>query len=167
MKISLKNIKHIKSLSEETEAFTADLYIDGILVGTANNRGHGGSTDYLPYEGKRGFIANAEKYCESLPEITANFGDKSFTYKQSLETVIDSIVNDFIERKVENDFENKIRKAMLTGIVVGVKGAGSYAVYKLPKGQTIAGLDKAKLQDLVRGVKFKLKNGESILNTNI
>jgi hypothetical protein len=29
MKITLKNIKHLKTLSEETEAFTADLYIDG------------------------------------------------------------------------------------------------------------------------------------------
>lgn len=167
MKISLKNIKHIKSMSEETEAFTADLYIDGILVGTAKNRGHGGSTDYLPYQGKRDIITKAEKYCESLPEITTNFGDKSFTYKQSLETVIDSIVNDFIERKLENDFKNKIRKAMLTGIVVGVKGASSYAVYKLPKGQTLAGLDKAKLGAFIMSVKSKLLTGESILNTNI
>jgi hypothetical protein len=167
MKISLKNIKHLSSLSHETYAFTADLYIDGRPVGRAKNRGHGGSTDYLPYQGKRDIITKAEKYCESLPDITKKLRDKSFSYKQSLETVIYSIVNDFIELKVEKDFETKLRKAMLTGIVVGVKGASSYAVYKLPKGQTLAGLDKAKLGAFVMSVKSKLLTGESILNTNI
>lgn len=166
MKISLKKIKHLKSLSEGTQAFSADLYVDGIRVGSARNRGHGGSTDYIPSVGKREIITRAEKYCESLPGVKKKFGDKSFTYKQSLETVIDSIVNDFIERKVESDFERKMKKVMLTGIVVGVKGADSYTVYKLFKGQTIAGLDKNKLEAFIMSVKSKLLTGESILNTN-
>ena len=46
MKIEIKNIKHSPSLSEETNAFTADIYVNGVKAGSAMNRGHGGCTDY-------------------------------------------------------------------------------------------------------------------------
>jgi len=39
MKIELRKLKHATNLSEETNAFTADIYINGIHAGTADNRG--------------------------------------------------------------------------------------------------------------------------------
>ena len=46
MRIELKNVKHVESMSEETECFTANLYVDGKKIGAVSNRGHGGCHDY-------------------------------------------------------------------------------------------------------------------------
>jgi hypothetical protein len=43
MKIELKNVKVYSGLSQETEAFTASLYVDGKRVGETRNAGHGGN----------------------------------------------------------------------------------------------------------------------------
>lgn len=43
--ITFKKFKHLPSLSEETECFTADVYWNGKLVAYASNHGHGGNTD--------------------------------------------------------------------------------------------------------------------------
>jgi hypothetical protein len=48
MDIKLKNIHVDHRLSEETNAFTADLFINGKNVGTAMNSGQGGMTSCRP-----------------------------------------------------------------------------------------------------------------------
>lgn len=42
MELTLRKIKHLPSLSEETEAYTATVYLDGRAVCNVNNHGHGG-----------------------------------------------------------------------------------------------------------------------------
>ena len=49
MNIDLRKIKVFKELSEETVAFSAELFEDGKFVSTISNRGHGGSNDFHPY----------------------------------------------------------------------------------------------------------------------
>lgn len=44
MNITLKNFKHLASMSEETLCFTAKVCLDGKVVGEALNHGHGGCT---------------------------------------------------------------------------------------------------------------------------
>lgn len=44
MEITLKNVKHMPSMSEETECFTATVYVDGKKFCTVANEGHGGDT---------------------------------------------------------------------------------------------------------------------------
>ena len=44
MKVELKKLAIYPRLSEETTAFNADLWIDGVKVGSAKNDGHGGMT---------------------------------------------------------------------------------------------------------------------------
>lgn len=46
MKIELKNVKINLTFSEETTMFMADLFINGVLAGEANNDGRGGCTFY-------------------------------------------------------------------------------------------------------------------------
>ena len=48
MKIELKNIKVSLSLSDETYAFTASLYVDGKKIGMLSNRGCGGDDEFTP-----------------------------------------------------------------------------------------------------------------------
>lgn len=45
--ITFKKFKHLPSLSEETECFTAHVYWKGKLVAHASNHGHGGETEIL------------------------------------------------------------------------------------------------------------------------
>lgn len=49
MKLELKKVTFSEALSEETNAFTADVYLDGKLVATAKNTGQGGDTDIHAY----------------------------------------------------------------------------------------------------------------------
>jgi hypothetical protein len=46
MKIELRNITYSAALSQETSAFTADIWIDGKLAFHARNQGHGGCDFY-------------------------------------------------------------------------------------------------------------------------
>lgn len=59
MKIELKNIKHMPSLSEETECYSASLYVDGKKIGDVSNRGHGGPDEFF---GDREAFKQAEKW---------------------------------------------------------------------------------------------------------
>lgn len=49
MELALKKVSFSEALSEESNAFTADVLVDGVLVATARNRGHGGGTDVQPF----------------------------------------------------------------------------------------------------------------------
>ena len=46
MKIELKNIKVIESMSDETNCYTASLYVDGTKIGEVSNHGHGGCDEF-------------------------------------------------------------------------------------------------------------------------
>lgn len=50
MKIELKKIHFSEQLSEETHAFTANIYINGTHAGYAKNNGRGGATYYQAKE---------------------------------------------------------------------------------------------------------------------
>ena len=43
-RLTLKSLKTVKWMSEETNCFTATVLLDGKTIGTAENDGHGGST---------------------------------------------------------------------------------------------------------------------------
>lgn len=72
MKIELKNVKIAESLSEETIAFTASLWIDGRRVGRASNRGHGDPNrlEFDDREVERQF----NDYVNKLPPVESEYG---------------------------------------------------------------------------------------------
>lgn len=49
MKIEVRKLKIYRSFSEETTAYTADIFVDGIRTFAARNDGHGGCDFYQPY----------------------------------------------------------------------------------------------------------------------
>lgn len=49
MKIEIRNLKISRSLSEETTAYTADIYVDGVKSFAASNHGHGASDFFGRY----------------------------------------------------------------------------------------------------------------------
>lgn len=173
MKIELKNIKHSPSLSEETEAFTANLYINNVHAGFAKNNGHGGSTDYSAAndQGQR-LIREAEVYCKGLPPTNypAGNGMEAFSVDMNLEHMIDDLLNKHLTEKDLVRFNNKLNKAMEKGIMYGI-AEKSFAgiVYKVPLEALLKspkGPDTLKAT-IIKDVIPELKNGIIILNTNI
>ncbi|MBO9676373.1 MAG: hypothetical protein J7577_23225 [Sphingobacteriaceae bacterium] len=171
MKIELKNIHHSEKLSEETNAFSANLYIEGKMVGTASNNGHGGSTGYRANDVKgQKLIADAEIYCKGLPPIKFNSGGEDHFLDMDLEGYIDELVDKYLQDKYYKQFQKKIKSDMEKGIVVGIPDK-SYVLWKFnmplekiiahPKGPDL--LKKALIKDIIS----TLINGNKILNTNI
>ncbi len=62
MKIELKRIEHSERMSEETECFTADLWVDGVKIGTISNHGTGGCDDF---HGDHVAFAAADAWCKA------------------------------------------------------------------------------------------------------
>src|SRR3972149_5431468 len=63
MKVELKKLAIYPRMSEETTAFAADLWIDGVKVGHAKNDGHGGMAfvDWIVPPARRAEIEAALK----------------------------------------------------------------------------------------------------------
>lgn len=51
MNYAIKKVKYYASLSQETPCYTADLYRDGKMIGTVENRGGGGADMFRPSNG--------------------------------------------------------------------------------------------------------------------
>lgn len=161
MKIELKKIEFSERMSQETNCFVADLYINGKKVGFANNEGHGGPTDYhgiTPEDNK--LIKEAEAYCKTLPNIKSE--EFKFEYPNSLENTIDELLGAYL---LEKEAKKK-EKAYLKAICFGVPNGHSYrTVYW--KGRTLSQIPLPNLQKAVDDVRKQLKAGEVIFNTNL
>jgi hypothetical protein len=163
MKIELKKLKIAEHMSEETTAFTADIYVNGKQAGYAKNDGHGGCTFYHSYEGKRSLIEAAEKHCLGLPaqKFDMGGGRDPFVMKMNLENFIDQLVEDELKKKDQKRMEKK----MVNCIMWGVPGSLSYTQVKLPK--PLSAYPLVALQKAVDTYKKEFKKGEVFLNTNL
>lgn len=165
MKIELKKISVNERMSQETTMFIADLYIDGRKVGYCRNEGCGGCTDYhgdtsstFGYTNiNNELIAKAEAYCKTLPDV--KFGD--MTWKQSLEGVIDELVEEHLKAKEQK----KIQKLYTTAIVFGMPNGCSYRYLNFKRPLTELPIVALKAH-VAKIINTSLKKGEQILNTN-
>lgn len=88
MDITLRKINYNARMSEETLCFTADMYVNGTLTAHAVSRGTGGATIFHPVN--RELLAQAEAYCESLPDICVP------GFEQPLPMNLEGYVNDLV-----------------------------------------------------------------------
>ncbi|WP_286775073.1 MULTISPECIES: hypothetical protein [Sphingobacterium] len=165
MNIELKNIKHAPSLSEETEAFTASLYINGEHAGYAKNAGHGGSTDYYHKDAKgKDLIKQAEEYAKTFKKPDDPF------VNMALEEKIDDLLYDNLQKKELEKFNKKLAKLIDNGIAYGIPN-DSYAYFTFNHSiekflNNIKGVEHIK--NLIRNkIIPKLGSDKIILNTNI
>lgn len=176
MKIELKNVKINLTFSEETIMFMADLAINGVIVGEAENDGRGGCTFYSAksYDVKkqeflsdeirqrnRDIISQAEIFCKNLPKMKYDFGLGELEMEQTLESVIDDLVTAEVEKKEKKKFEKK----MVNHIMWGVPNGHSYAQVKFKK--PLKEIPLIQLQSVINKYKKELKEGEVFLNTNL
>jgi len=171
MKIELKKISFNERMSEETNAFTADLYINGKKVGYCKNQGHGGPTDYhADTSCASGFtranielIAKAEAYFKSLPKVKDE--KYNFEYQPTLENAIDEQLENYLKAKETK----KMQKLFATALVFGVPNGNQYRYikYKQPLSALVQTHKPFLIKKIMELKVNECKNGVVILNTNL
>lgn len=120
MEITLKNLKVIKCMSEETTCFQATVYVDGKKAGTAQNDGHGGCT-YCHLDPKFRHIEEQKFtiscYCDGH-ENDCIICNGTGTFVGSLDEYLDHVVDASLKEKERNDFKKKLVKKGLNYMIV-------------------------------------------------
>jgi hypothetical protein len=168
MKVTLKKIKVSESLSEETTAFTADVYIDGILVGHAKNDGQGGCT-FIHSRGLEGRfkLDTADRYFASMPpqkHVLSN--GETIELPVSVDSIVDDLIDKYQQEKYTKKVKARLRKDMLQGLAFGTEEAYTLVrwgqltiadLLKTPTGRVTIYKKVVEMQD----------KGLKLLNTNL
>jgi len=167
MKIELKSLKIYDSLSEETIAFTAYVYVNDKKVASAKNDGHGGSTYIHRYpNADPALLDSAENYYKELPPTKYESNGKVIEIKQTIEDVIDDLVYQAYNEKEKKKIEKKLNNNMIKGICHGDVNSftiTSWTGYTIP--QLLA---SPQGRATIRAKLLQLKSEKRpILNTNI
>jgi hypothetical protein len=160
MKIELKKIQFSERMSEETNCFVADLYINGRKVGYCKNDGRGGCTDYRGNTKEDNeIIREAEEYFKSLPKV------KPAGYDFLLQPTLENAIDEQFELYLKVKEEKKMQKLFANAIVVGKPNGCTYRYmkFKVP----LSSIPMSKLVFYVaKMVRDHCHDGVKILNTN-
>lgn len=171
MKIELKKIEFNERMSEETNCFSADLYINGKHVGEASNRGHGGPTDYQSFNDEgHTLIKQAEAYCKTLPPYTYEMSGETHSIDMDLEMHIDNLLTGYLQDKELQKFRKSMERAMVKGLVIGKPDVSFDAInFKVPLETIMAAPNKPEVMVNIikKYVIPELADGKILLNTNI
>lgn len=163
MKLELKNVYFSERLSQETNAFSADVYFQGKKFATAENDGHGGQTFIRPLPNKLDVFKEANEYAKELPEIKfeSSFSDsKTFSIASTLENQVDELFLQWLEVK---ELKKQSNKGIFYQKPDGTRSILTFKGYTIPKLLKIYGGDALIKKHLKR-----LKSeGNVILNTNL
>lgn len=153
-RITLKNIRHSKLASEETEFFRATVLFDGVPVCEASNDGHGGCNLYSPLKGQtnaelRAGLDKISAWIFTLPPFV--FHGEELTH--DLDTIVGEVLDAYLSMKDLQRF--------LKGAVLFVK-PGQKGVFKV----TMRGLRTLPPDQVARlAAKVKLEHpGARVLN---
>lgn len=93
-RVTLKNIKHNMAMSEETNCFSATVYIDGKKAGKVCNRGNGGENEYWPLS----LRDTLNEIAKPLPKWKSSY-DPDKEYDHDADSVIDTLLDDAHENQ--------------------------------------------------------------------
>jgi len=169
MKIELKNFKHYDKLSDETYCFTANIWVDGVKCGNAENRGIGGETDYSSDRriGSDELIKQAEQYCLGLPSETIVIADRTITLDMNLMNYIDNLVDEIVKAKYKEKDAQNLRKDMQKAILIGNEEKYAKIGFKMPLSEVMAKHPDYFQKTLKEMLLKHGTNGRRLLNTNI
>jgi hypothetical protein len=147
-KAELRKVKIARNMSEETTAFTADLWFNGELIGYCKNSGQGGATFVTPAFGKNpstAAIAAAhakvdefESWCETLPPNVSKYGTLNMDSDLYLGLLVDEFEmdSDFFIGKLLDEWEvtKFLKRKCKTNLVAIMKGnkEGDFSIFKQP-----------------------------------
>ena len=163
MNIELKNVKFYERFSQETNAFDAFVYINGVKALYAKNDGCGGSTDYQLTDIKhKGLVEKAEQFCLALPPT--NYG--TFELKMNLEHKIDQLFEDWLKNKDKEKLDKKLLKDMQKGLCFKTNNGYMVLTWKNHTIQSLLSVEQGRT--VLKNKIAQLKDeGKEILNTNI
>lgn len=118
MQITLKNVKHYESMSEETNCFEATVYIDGKKAGSVSNRGCGG-----PNEMDHDLYLRLTEYAKTLPAETTIINGQSYTFPHSADSLIDKALIAILYEKEAKRFRKIFEKDIDTKVLYVKDGA--------------------------------------------
>ncbi|HML65290.1 MAG TPA: hypothetical protein PKC55_10705 [Dysgonomonas sp.] len=166
MKIELKNIKHFYALTDETNAFSAKLYVDGVLTAECSDTGKGGCIDINVVKGRERLLGKAKEYTKSLPSLKTEF---DFDLEMDLELFIGQLVDADI---AEKEFKKSVKKLEVNNIVFGKSKKEIQYTWFTAKGNhkvaislMLSHSDTRKM--LAERIKLLKEEGNQIFNTNI
>jgi hypothetical protein len=162
MELQLKNVYFSERLSEETNAFTADIFFQGKKVGYAKNDGQGGCTNITHYPEQREGFRKAEEYATTLPKIVyeGRGGLKGFEVDSNLENQVDRLFENWVNKKEIQKYEKKglfFQEPNGRRSTISWKGFTIKKLLEHPQGKDVLQKKILKLQ----------KEGNTILNTNL
>ncbi len=133
-RVTLKNVKHAKFASEETECFEATVYFDGKRVGTCGNDGHGGcnrwSFDRRSDTGGK-LYEELAAYAASLPPEPYDLGEgRTGSIQPDADSLVDTALADWLtERDLKRLLSDKV--VFIEGNVLkSTKKVGPATVYR-------------------------------------
>lgn len=103
MKIELKKIKTNLALSQETICFSADVYVEGKLMGHAMNHGHGGESEVRVVN--RELFEKVQAYIKTLPKVKVTNPDMEL--EKNLDWIMADLVQDHFKAKEDAKFLKK------------------------------------------------------------
>lgn len=127
-RITLRNVKHVASMSEETFCYTATVCFDGKPVCVAKNRGHGGCDDYDIVKRSQDRddmwqdINEMGAYLNTLDAEPSDLFEDG--WKPDLEGVCHHLVAVFLDQR---QLKNKLRR---NWVICDPKEAGRYRQIK-------------------------------------
>ena len=111
-KIELRKITYNSRLSEETNAYAAQVWVDGVHVCDVSNHGTGGPDEQHPAKGKTSADVTAlDAYCKAnLPKRPYDFGEgHKGEFETDLESVCGQQVDDYIiSRDLKRNLSGKV-----------------------------------------------------------
>jgi hypothetical protein len=137
VEVKLKKVKFHEDMSDETYCFSADVWVDGKRVATAQNQGCGGDTmvrgvTQVP-SSRRDFLA-FEAHCYTLPPTKHDLDGHVFEVKSTPDSVVDDLFEEWLKKDCERKENAQIRRWCKTKTLFQLKGdpEGSWRTIKAP-----------------------------------
>ena len=94
MQIELRRVSYSATLSQETSAFTADIWVDGRKAGSAENHGTGGCTNIHPHALQQ----RLDEHGKTLPQVDIGSmsGGAPSLIAQDGEWIVGRLLDDWI-----------------------------------------------------------------------
>jgi hypothetical protein len=108
MQIELKNFKFYPSFSEETNAYTATVYVNGTRAFEAKNDGRGGCDFYTPLSPEgRTLLEEAEAWAKSQPPLQdEQVGELQMDLELHLAQMVEAKIRETEEKRIEKQMRN-------------------------------------------------------------
>lgn len=170
MEIELKNIHYSPTLSEDSNAFTANLYVNRKKVCEVSDDGNGGEISFTQEDPKYSqLLKEAEEWCKTLPdwiEPHPSNSEEPYRVKMTLEIYVGQL----LEKHLQAKEQQKMERAMIQSLLYGKPGEYYGKIgFKFSMAQILGQPNghKIMVNTLKKYILPKLTDEVMFMNTNI